>query len=234
MERVNRAQRDRDRKESLLRQAEQAETAHQEASKTLKEAEGGMETLLQQARCREEQEIPQIIEKAEQLAGLRKDAAGLEEQLLSHGGGLSLEEIIEEAGGADGDALPSQLKETEAELAENRREQDELNRTFGATRSEYNEKIVGSSMEALEAEEEAQGVLAELGEKAGEYLRLAAIVLRRSIDRYREENQSPVIKAAGELFARLTGGSFSGLEVDFDEKDNPVLLGARPAKGEPL
>ena len=228
-ERVIRAQRDRDQQKNLRKQIEQAEKTHRISREMLEETARRLKALQQQARCREETEIAEVIAKVEQLAELKKDLSALEEQLFSRGGGLSLEAIVEETGGVDGDALPGLLKEVAEELGENRREQDELNRTFGATRSEYEEKVEGASLEALEAEEEAQGVLAELSVQTEQYLRLrlASIVLRRSIDRYREENQNPVIRAAGKLFARLTGGSFSGLEVGFDDKDNPVLLGAR-------
>lgn len=228
-ERVSRAQRDRDKQENLRKQIEQAEKAHQSSRKILEETARRLEALQRQARCAEESAIPEIIVKVEQLAGLRKDLTALEEQLLSRGGGLSLEEIVEETGGVDGDALSGMLEGVAGELRENRRGQDELNRIFGATQSEYREKVAGASLEALEAEEEAQGVLAELSVQTEQYLRLrlASLVLRRSIDRYREENQNPVIGAAGKLFARLTGGSFCGLEVGFDDKDNPVLLGSR-------
>jgi uncharacterized protein YhaN len=60
-------------------------------------------------------------------------------------------------------------------------------------------------------------------------LRLASEVLRRHIERYREENQDPVIKIASEIFPRLTLNSFSRLKTSFDEKDHPVLVGIRPA-----
>ena len=58
-------------------------------------------------------------------------------------------------------------------------------------------------------------------------LRMAATVLRRAIERFREEHQDPVLTRAGEIFRQLTEGSFSHLVVDYDEKDNPVIKGVR-------
>lgn len=232
-ERVSGALRNRARRESLQGQIARLEETLLESKEALAGARSGIGELLQQAECPGERELPEVIEKGERQKELRRELDSLEKQLLDHGGGLSLERIVEESRGVDGDALPGKLEEIEQKLGENRAAQDELNRTFGVTESRYREKIEGSSMEALERAEEAQGLLARLRMQTEEYLRLrlASLVLRRSIDRYREENQSPVIRLAGRLFARLTGGSFSGLEIDFDEKDNPVLQGLRPAGG---
>jgi uncharacterized protein YhaN len=87
--------------------------------------------------------------------------------------------------------------------------------------------------EAAEAAERAEEVLAEIRDKANRYvrLRLAANILRREIERYRAENQDPILRRSSEIFARLTGGSFMGLTADFNEQDQPILVGLR-ASGE--
>ena len=51
---------------------------------------------------------------------------------------------------------------------------------------------------------------------------------REGIERYRERNQGPVLRRAGELFAELTRGSFASLRVDFNDKGEAVLFGVRP------
>lgn len=51
--------------------------------------------------------------------------------------------------------------------------------------------------------------------------------MRDQIERYRRENQGPLVKRAGEHFAALTLGSLEGLMTDFNEKDEPVLAGIR-------
>ena len=76
--------------------------------------------------------------------------------------------------------------------------------------------------------EKAQGVLAELREAVERYARvsIAATLLRKEIERYREANQGPILKRASGIFAALTLNSFKGLVPDFD--DNPILMGVRP------
>ncbi len=72
-------------------------------------------------------------------------------------------------------------------------------------------------------------MLAELATRAEEFarLRVAAVVLRESIDRYRRKHQGPVLERASLLFADLTAGSFAGLRADLDDEGQPVLVGLR-------
>jgi len=83
---------------------------------------------------------------------------------------------------------------------------------------------------AAEAEEQMQSLLARIRSDAEEYirLRLASVLLKRAIERYREQNQGPVLQRASRTFAALTLGSFSGLRADYDEHGKPVLVGVRP------
>ncbi len=78
---------------------------------------------------------------------------------------------------------------------------------------------------AAEASALAQEALARVRSELDRYVRAkaAAVLLAREIDRYREENQGPLLTKASQLFARLTLGSFSGVRAGYDEKDRPAL-----------
>ncbi|MCI0667887.1 MAG: hypothetical protein L0Y43_07515 [Methylococcaceae bacterium] len=78
--------------------------------------------------------------------------------------------------------------------------------------------------------EQAQSVLAGIRFHAERYVRLklAEKILCDQIERYRKENQGPLLKRASDHFAVLTRGSFEGLRTDFSDKDQPVLVGIRP------
>ena len=54
----------------------------------------------------------------------------------------------------------------------------------------------------------------------------AGRLLRWAIDRYRETRQGPMLARAGEIFCRLTLGSFAKLTVDFEARP-PLLEGLR-------
>ncbi len=229
--RVTKAQRDQVQRNNLEQQHQKAQTADTNAAKSIATLNEAINALLKQARCHQESDLQKAEEKSEQWLQLRKDLTGLEEQLLAAGRGRSLDKIISEAEAVDGDTLPGKIGEINQGLMQNREDLDQLNQALGAIKKEYQEKIGGNSLAAVEAAEEAQSILAELKSQTEEYsrMRLASMVLRRGIERYREQNQSPMIKKAGDFFARLTHNSFAGLNVDFDDKDNPVLLGLRPS-----
>ncbi|NWQ43330.1 hypothetical protein MLOOGBEN_21755 [Bacillus sp. EB106-08-02-XG196] len=52
-------------------------------------------------------------------------------------------------------------------------------------------------------------------------------MLQKGIEYYRENNQSTILNRASEIFNRLTLGSFDGLTVDYDKKDQPIIMGVR-------
>ena len=91
-------------------------------------------------------------------------------------------------------------------------------------------QLMDGSARAAEAAEKMEQVAAGIRRLVDQYTRikLAAMVLRDEIERYREEHQDPVLKIASRYFADLTLGSFAGLRTDVDDKGGPVLIGMRP------
>ena len=79
---------------------------------------------------------------------------------------------------------------------------------------------------AAEIANEAQQWLATTERLAARYLRvrLGALVLGQEVERYRRENQGPVLERAGKLFPRLTQGSLAGIEIDYGDDDRAKLV----------
>lgn len=205
--------------------------ASKEADQTIRSVTAGLQALLEAANCQDLAELEQAEELAVRAGELRQKIDELADRLIESGAGLSLEEISAEAQGINPDTLPGELDELERQLAQLDQERSGLEQQFGATKKEYEEKIHGTSTAGVEAAEEAENILATLESQAAQYtrLKLASAILRIGIDQYREQHQSPVVRRAGEFFARLTLGSFSGLKIDYDDGDNPVLIGVRPS-----
>lgn len=156
----------------------------------------------------------------------------LERQLRQSGDGLSIEALEAEAAELDPDQVDGELSRLSGELGGLRKERD----SALAGRQTALDKIKaldGSSM-AAEAAERAEELVAGLVPDVEQYLRLqiARLILEQQQEQYRKENQTPVLKRAGELFARLTLGSFKGLRDDLDDKGKPVLMGVRADDGE--
>jgi uncharacterized protein YhaN len=87
---------------------------------------------------------------------------------------------------------------------------------------------------AAEAAAAAQYHLSRIREAAERWCRakLASELLSREIERYREENQGPLLAASSTLFSRLTLGALSGVRAGFDERDRPSLRCVRAGGSE--
>jgi len=91
-------------------------------------------------------------------------------------------------------------------------------------------KAKDGSAAAANASQEAEEHFTTMVSSAEQYLRLqiAALVLEQRIEDYRKKNQAPVLARAGELFCKLTLGSYANLRDELDESGKPILLGVRP------
>jgi uncharacterized protein YhaN len=117
---------------------------------------------------------------------------------------------------ADEDDLDDRIKSAEEELESSL----ELVGTIEAGMRNLEE---GSN--AAQAAEDAQIHLARSRDLAARFirLRLARAVLEAQLQAYRHNHQGPVLSRAGELFARLTRGHYTGLAPGFDETERAVL-----------
>jgi uncharacterized protein YhaN len=152
-----------------------------------------------------------------------------EQEILETGEGLTVAELEVEAEGIDPDVLPGRIEGL------NNRIDDELEprRTSLAEtkgREEKELELMDGSDQAAKLADQAQAILAGIHSDAERYVRvkLAGRILRDEIERYRKQNQGPLVKRASEHFAALTLSSFEGLVTGFNDRDKPVLEGIRP------
>ena len=82
---------------------------------------------------------------------------------------------------------------------------------------------------AAEAAEQGARLLAKIRRLAERYIQLkvAGFVLKNEIERFRRENQTPVLAITSRYFRELTLGSFAGLLPDENDQGDPVLVGTR-------
>jgi uncharacterized protein YhaN len=189
-----------------------------------------LDALCREARC----EDPAALEPAEQRSAdylqLKNAIASLEQDLLAQGEGASLEELEAQAAAVDPDALPGQIEVL------HRRIRDELEprqTALADARGQERTKVelMDGGDAAAAIAEQIQSLVASIRAQSEQYIRvkLAARILRNEIERYRRENQGPLLARAAEHFAVLTRGSFTGLQVDFNAQDEAVLAGIRPS-----
>jgi len=173
-------------------------------------------------------QLKTAIEKSDSLRQLQTELLRVTETLTKEGDSLSAPELQDECAAADLDQIVAREEALGQELKERRNGLMEARERRTAAGHEF-EAIGGDDAAAKDAAAR-QEALAELQHIAEQYVRIrsSTLLLRWAIDRYRREKQAPILKRAGQLFATLTGDSFSALRVDFDDQDRARLTGVRP------
>ncbi|MHC1744402.1 MAG: AAA family ATPase [Syntrophobacteraceae bacterium] len=187
-----------------------------------------LQELCLQAGCPSPEDLDEAEEKSHQALMLQRELESIERQLLEYSAGASLDTLAHEASLLEPDLLPQRLREIMERVEMLEAERAEA--LAAAVRAEHNLERMDGRADAAEAAERAQSALARIREDANAYvrLRLAHAILVREIERYRSENQDPLVRRAGEIFQRLTLGSFASLRADYSEQDEPILVGVRP------
>ncbi|MEN0076858.1 MAG: hypothetical protein AAGC69_20910, partial [Paracraurococcus sp.] len=147
--------------------------------------------------------------------------------LAEQGDGLVEAALRTEAASLDADAAEARLAAIEGEqmaLAEGLRR-------LGGEQVTAEDRLAGMQRgrDAAAHAQAAEQALAEARAAAERYgrLHLARRLLQAGIDRFRNEQQTPLLRAAGGHFALLTGGRYARLAAEEDEKGRVLLRAVR-------
>ncbi|WP_409299874.1 AAA family ATPase [Peribacillus sp. SCS-155] len=192
-------------------------------------ASAEIEKWMKVAECTESSELQKAISQYHMKLEYITKIQDTEEELLNLGGGMALEQLSQECDGIEYDLISSHLGVIEEKIKSLDEERMSFSKEHGRTQGEYFEKIHGQSDAAVKAEQERESILSQLEFQAEQYIthKLAALLLQKGIEHFRSNNQNPIIHRASEIFARLTLNSYTGITVEFDEKDEPVLMGVQ-------
>ena len=169
------------------------------------------------------------LTRLEQACARAAEAMATEADLA--GENLAEEALRAEARDLDADALDAMIAAREAEQRRLVQEIEAAGARLSAARAALADLEKGhDAVGALARRTEAAGDMADVARR---YLvrAAAARLAARAIERHRAAVQDPVVARAGEMLARITGGSFDGLKIDYDEKDRAVLVGRRADGG---
>ena len=193
-----------------------------------RQAQGSVRHLMEAAGAGTMDALEQAIERSDTCRALRKELTGTLDLLEQEGDGLPVDRLVEECAGVDVDRLAAQEETNAAELDDLRGRSAAAAEARSQAREAF--EATGGDDAAAQAEAARQEALAEMCRIAGRYVRVrtSAMLLQWAIDRYRQEKQAPLLRRAGGLFERLTGGAFTTLEVDYDDRDRAHLVGRRP------
>lgn len=153
----------------------------------------------------------------------RSELHKLDTQLLEFGDGQPLAELRTSLLTFEPHLARARLEELERELDEHAGTLSDLEQSIG--------RLAGG-VESLQSDSGAAGLAEDYEQELSRArslsrryveVRLALSLLSNEVERYRTQNQQPVLKRASELFPRLTLDRYRGLTVDYDEQDEPVL-----------
>jgi len=195
--------------------------------------EAHLQALLEQAHCADLIDLEQAEQASDYKKRIQTQLSEVEQQLLEQGDGMPLSTLYDAAMAVDADRLPGDIQTHSEHIQTLEQERSELDQKIGELRTLL--KQMDGNAEAAQAADEAQSALAEIQDLTDRYIevQLAAMVLRKSIERYREQHQGPLVKRASELFEQLTLGRFCGLKTGYyGSHPQPVLLGLRDPSSE--
>jgi uncharacterized protein YhaN len=214
---------------NLQEQLKKLQQSIKEHTYEIDEAGEMIASLLDQANCQTTEELIQVetdylLKKTYQVT-----MVSLEEELLELGNGRTLQELFLESEEIERDSIEGEIEEIKRTLHDLELTRSDLEQNYGAVKKEYDEIVLGTNTSSVLAQQEKESVQVRLANLTEQYiqLKLASVLLQKGIEHYRNQNQDPILQRASELFARLTLQSFIGLSVDYDERDQPVLMGLR-------
>ncbi|MCL2778671.1 MAG: AAA family ATPase [Polyangiaceae bacterium] len=127
----------------------------------------------------------------------------------------------------DSDRALRAMSDCDAALADIEHELHRLGETIGGIKGAI--EAMRKDSGAADASALAEQALERVRSHVERYcrVRLAQFLLSREIDKFREENQGPLLSHTSQLFSRLTLGGFSGVRATLDDRDRPSLVCVR-------
>ncbi|MFH0937687.1 MAG: hypothetical protein V1899_00145 [Planctomycetota bacterium] len=225
---LNQAVQNQARRQTLEKQLDERRNELEQAETDFERAHQKLNDLLRAAQCDDETALEIAEQKSTQARSLDRDLSEVEKRLTNFAAGGSLSKLLQEVAELNADEFSTRRADAQRQLEELEPQRAQLIGDVRATQDQI-KKMDGSDQAAATADA-AQSALARVRAGAERYLRLrlASAILRQYLERFREQNQDPIISRAGDFFARLTLGSFVRLKTELDDKDRPLLLGARP------
>ena len=189
---------------------------------------GQLKVLCVEAGAEDVSQLPAIEQASAKRRELEKDRQTIDQQLRLLAASQPLDVFIGHASQQDPAGFEIELSKSDAELERLQQRWTTAQQTVGKLRGEVEQ--MDASDQAAMIQQERQNLLAAMRRHANRYAELiiAEEALKRAIEHYRENNEGPVLRRASNFFNRLTDGEYHSLQIEFDDKDHPKLVGVRP------
>lgn len=227
---------------AALTDARQAQLRHNTLSDQLQHAQDGLDQAQLQARQLAErldhfksmaqlkvtEELEPLLARIEQRERLSQDAETHRQSLIGLARGEPVSEFMQRVECEDGELLASRRSTLEREKLGKREQLQSLRDEAGELSRELDRLAQAGDLAAIHSQR-VESIAAGVGSDAREFikLRIATAFLEQQREKYREQNQAPLLAASSELFKAVTLGSFERLAPDYDARDEAVIVGER-------
>jgi len=223
------ARADQTRHEQLVGQIEEAKDTLGESQISHSQAAEALNKLVHLAKLGSAEELEPLLANLEFRDEVQGKIDDFRDTLSGLARGLAVEDFLARISLEDTEALPQRR----ITLQTQKREKEIALQTVGDTLYELNgqkQTLEAAGDAAANYRQQAESLAARMKQDATRFvrLRLAAHFLQTQIERFRKENQGPLLKKSGEVFKRITRGAFGGLGAEFNADDTPILVGLRP------
>lgn len=220
-------------------QAEQdrieAQEAVERAQQALQRLEHQVEAARARAECDDEAGLERLLHALEQRHGLDAQIERLRQGLHGAARGEPLDAFIDRVAAEPADRLAAERDGLDQEFPGLQAQRDRAVRRLVEVEADKH-ALEQAGEAAADARQAAENRAAAIRQDAARYLRLRLAIhfLREQIERYRRENQGPLLERASRLFTAVTGGSFEGLATAYSGDDAPILVGLRSGAEVPV
>jgi uncharacterized protein YhaN len=199
-------------------------TARQTETQALQVQEG----LMRLSNLEKPEQLEPLLANLERRKGIQDRIDGLREALSAPARGQGVDEFIALVQAENADDLPQRKDSLESRKTEKTRIMQEVQAELIKLNHEK-DNLEKAGDAAADFRQQAESVAATLKQDAARFirLRLAAHFLRNQIERFRKENQGPLLEKSGQVFKQMTRGAFDGLAAEFNNEDVPVMVGSR-------
>ena len=195
----------------------EAEVELAEADAQENASAAAIRALCERAEVAEEAGLDEALRRWREAEECQRGVRDAQTELLNLAEGRTLEEVEAESQGVDSDALAAQIASLDERI---RQSGEDQKRAIAELRSHRDtlESMNGSARVA-ELAEAAESKLAAVRRDVDRYvqLRMAKQILEAEIERYRQENQAPLLKRSGEIFEALTRGAYPRITSELAE-----------------
>jgi len=225
-----------------LSQARKAQTEHDQltsqitdakktwttATQTEEMAVEAMNELMRLSNVDASEDLEPLLANLEKCTSIQHRIDSFRETLSGLARGQGLTEFIARVQAENADALPPRKTALEAAKQAKKAELQEVQASLDRLNNDKRE-LEKAGDAAANYRQQAESVAATLKQDASRFirLRLAAHFLRNQIERFRAENQGPLLETSGQVFKQMTQNAFEGLAAQFNDADVPVMVGRR-------